>query len=141
VEAFRGALARRGVPRDAYTPVEGYFAESLPRLGPDGPPRDIALAYVDYDVYSSTVTVLQFLEQRLKHGMIVAFDDYHCWTDSDVSGERAALAEFAADHPEWNFQRYLSIDWGGVAFVVEDASRVWPGPDAPSAGAPRRRRS
>ena len=137
LDAFQLTLAARRVPRDAYTPVEGYFAESLPRLGRDGPPGDIALAYIDCDLYSSTVTVLEFLEPRLKHGMIVAFDDYYCWTDSDVSGERAALGEFAADHPEWNFHRYLSIDWGGVAFVVEDASRGWPGPDAASDRAPR----
>jgi O-methyltransferase len=122
VEDFHSVLATRGVPREAYTTVEGYFAESLPPLGSDGPPRDIALAYVDCDLYSSTVSVLGFLEPRLKHGMILAFDDYYCWTDSDVSGERAALDEFAADHPEWNFHQYMSIDWGGVAFVVEDAS-------------------
>jgi O-methyltransferase len=123
VDDFRAVLATRGVPRDGYTTIEGYFAESLPPLGPDGPPRDIALAYVDCDLYSSTVSVLEFLEPRLKHGMILAFDDYYCWTDSDVSGERAALGEFAADHPEWNFHRYTSIDWGGLAFVVEDAAR------------------
>jgi O-methyltransferase len=122
VEDFHSMLATRGVPRDAYTTVEGYFAESLPPLGTDGPPQDIALAFVDCDLYSSTVSVLTFLEPRLKHGMILAFDDYYCWTDSDVSGERAALDEFAADHPEWNFHRYMSIDWGGVAFVVENAS-------------------
>jgi O-methyltransferase len=122
VEDFHAVLATRGVPREAYTTVEGYFAESLPPLGSDGPPRDIALAYVDCDLYSSTVSVLGFLEPRLKHGMFLAFDDYYCWTASDVSGERAALDEFAADHPEWNFHRYMSIDWGGVAFVVEDAS-------------------
>ena len=84
--------------------------------------RDIALGYVDCDLYSSTVSVLEFLEPRLKHGMVLAFDDYYCWTDTDVSGERAALDEFAADHPEWNFHRYMAIDWAGVAFVVEDAS-------------------
>lgn len=80
VEDFHAVLATRGVPREAYTTVEGYFAESLPPLGSDGPPRDIALAYVDCDLYSSTVSVLGFLEPRLKHGMILAFDDYNCWT-------------------------------------------------------------
>jgi hypothetical protein len=59
VETFHSVLAARGVPRDVYTTVEGYFAESLPALG---------------------------------------------------SGERAALGEFAADHPEWNFHRYMTID-------------------------------
>jgi hypothetical protein len=122
VDDFCSVLTTRGVPQDAYTTVEGDFAESLPRLASDSEPRDIALAYIACDVYSSTISALEFLRPRLKHGMILAFDDYYCWTDSDVSGERAALAEFAADHPEWNFHRYMSIDWDGVAFVVEDAS-------------------
>jgi O-methyltransferase len=122
VDEFHSVLATRGVPRDAYTTVEGHFAESLPRLGSDGPPRDIALAYIDCKLYSSTASVLEFLQPRLKHGMILAFDGYYCWTESQVSGERAALDEFAAEHPEWNFHRYMSIDWDGVAFVVEDAS-------------------
>jgi O-methyltransferase len=122
VDDFHSVLATRGVPRDAYTTVEGDFAESLPRLGSHAEPRDVALAYIACDLYSSTVSVLEFLEPRLKHGMILAFDDYYCWTDSDVSGERAALEEFAAKHPEWNFHRYMSIDWDGAAFVVENGS-------------------
>jgi O-methyltransferase len=122
VEGFHSVLTTRGVPRDTCTTVDGYFAESLPRLGSDGPLRDIALAYIDCDVYSSTVSVLELLRPRLEHGMILAFDDYYCWTESQVSGERAAVDEFAADHPEWNIHRYMSIDWDGVAFVVEDAS-------------------
>ena len=139
VEDFHSVLDARGVPRDAYTTVEGYFAESLPALGSDGRPRDIALAYIDCDLYSSTVSVLEFLEPRLKHGMILAFDDYYCWTDSNVSGERAALDEFAAHHPEWNFHRYMSIDWAGVAFVVEDASTRGSSSDTTAATEPHRR--
>jgi O-methyltransferase len=122
VDTFHSTLAARGVPRDAYTTVEGYFAETLPPLGPDGAPRDIALAYVDCDLYSSALSVLEFLAPRLKHCMILAFDDYYCWTPTDVSGERAALREFAAAHPEWNLHRYMAIDWDGIAFVVEATS-------------------
>ena len=122
VDDFHSVLATRGVPRDAYTTVDGDFAASLPRLGSHAEPRDIALAYIACDLYSSTVSVLEFLEPRIKHGMILAFDDYYCWTASDVSGERAALETFAADHPEWNFHRYMAIDWDGAAFVVENAS-------------------
>jgi O-methyltransferase len=125
VDDFHAVLATRGVPRDGYTTIEGYFAESLPPLGPDGPPRDIALAYV-----RRLRSVLQHGERvgvprapAQKHGMILAFDDYYCWTRSDVSGERAALGEFAGDQPESNVHRYMSIDWGGLAFVVEDATR------------------
>ena len=52
----------------------------------DVPPTNIALAYIDCDMYSSTKTVLEFLLPRLKHGRTLAFDDYFCWADDRVSG-------------------------------------------------------
>jgi hypothetical protein len=122
VEAFHASCAGFGVPRDAYTAVEGYYVDTLPPLGRDGEPRDIAVVYIDCNLYSSTVTVLEFLAPRLKPGMIVGFDDYFlCNPDTGVSGEREALSEFLAAHPEWHFQRFKDIHWGGVAFVVERA--------------------
>ncbi len=124
VDKFHAACERLGVPRDAYTAVEGYYNETLPPLGPNGAPADVALAYIDCDLYSSTVTVLEFLEPRLKHGMIVAFDDWFCWSPTEVSGERAALGEFLADHPEWTFSRYKDIHWSGVSFVVERTDTI-----------------
>jgi hypothetical protein len=122
--AFRAAVADRGVPAGAYTTVPGYFERTLPPLGPDGAPADIALAYVDCNMYSSTVTVLEFLASRLKHGMVVAFDDYYCWSPSGPSGERAALIEFGRSHPEWHFLPFSRFNWAGLAFVVEDASTL-----------------
>lgn len=119
VENFHAANAQHGVARDAYTAVEGYYRDTLPALGDDGPPTDIALAYVDCDLYSSSVSVLEFLGPRLKHGMIVAFDDWFCWSPTERSGERVALEEFLREHPEWNFHRYRNIHWSGLAFVVE----------------------
>lgn len=119
LDRFLAQCDAHGIPRAAYTTVVGFYEASLPPLGPDGPPTDIALAYVDCNMYSSTVTALEFLAPRLKHGMIVAFDDYYCWSAADVSGERAALDEFLAGHPQWNVLRFKDPTWGGASFVVE----------------------
>ena len=119
VDNFHAACAHNGVARDAYTTVEGYYRDSLPPRGSDGAPADIALAYIDCDLYSSAVDVLEFLAPRLKHGMIVAFDDYYCWTPKDASGERVAMHEFLTAHAQWNFHRYKDIHWSGTSFVVE----------------------
>lgn len=118
---FHEACARFGVPRTAYTPVVGFFEDTLPPLGVDGAPVDIALAYVDCNMHSSTLTVLDFLAPRLKHGMIVAFDDYSLWSPTDVSGQRRALHDFQQAHPEWWFQPFKDVHWGGRSFVVERA--------------------
>jgi O-methyltransferase len=120
VEAFHATCAGFGVPRDAYTTVEGYYEDTLPPLGTGGEPRDIAIAYIDCNLYSSTVTVFDFLGPRLKPGMIVGFDDWFLYNrDSGASGEREALSEFLDAHPQWHFHRFKDIHWGGVAFVVE----------------------
>jgi hypothetical protein len=124
IDRFHELCAGYGVPRDAYTAVAGYYDQTLPPFGDDGGPVDIALAYVDCNMYSSTVTVLEFLRPRLKHGMIVAFDDYFCWSPTDPSGERVALLEFEAANPQWHFQHFKDFNWAGRAFVVEDAARL-----------------
>lgn len=119
---FREDCERYGVPIEAVTTVPGWFSDTLPALGDRGEPADIALAYVDCNMYSSTVTVLEFLEPRLKHGMVLAFDDYHMWTSTDVSGQRRALHEFAAAHPEWRFVPFKEVHWGARSFVVENGA-------------------
>ena len=125
VEAFRAMCDDHGVPRSAYTTVVGYYDETLPALG-DGGPTDVALAYLDCNMYSSTVAALDFLSPRLKQGMVLAFDDYWCWSAGDVSGERSAFLEFAAAHPQWHFERFKDVNWGGLSFVVELADRLTP---------------
>lgn len=125
VEAFRAMCDDHGVPRSAYTTVVGYYDETLPALG-DGGPTDVALAYLDCNMYSSTVAALDFLSPRLKQGMVLAFDDYWCWSAGDVSGERSAFLEFAAAHPQWHFERFKDVNWGGLSFVVEQADRLTP---------------
>jgi hypothetical protein len=127
VDQFHAACAAHGIPRDAYTAVEGYYSDTLPPLGADQPPTDIALAYIDCNMYSSAVSVFEFLSPRLKHGMVIGFDDYWCWSATEVSGERSAFAEFQAAHPQWTFVRYKDVHRIGLSFVVEDASRLLPG--------------
>lgn len=121
VDAFHAACAAHGIPRDAYTAVEGYYSDTVAHLPPDAPPVDIALAYIDCNMYSSAVTALEFLRPRLKHGMILAFDDWFCWTPTTVSGEREAFEELAAACPQWHFERYKDVHRAGVSFVVEHA--------------------
>ena len=120
LEEFHTLLAARDVPRSAYQVVPGFFEETLAKPTSDASlPRDIALAYVDCDLYSSTLTVLQFLLPRLKHGMIIAFDDYYCCSSNQLSGERRAQLEIFDENPEWTLIPYLQFGWHGMSFLVE----------------------
>lgn len=122
LSAFVRDCLNAGMTTDDFSVVEGFYDKTL---APDlvaraAYPRDIALAYVDCDLYSSTKPVLDFLGTRLKHGMVIALDDYYCWWDKGIAGERVAFEEFKAAHPQYNFLPYLQIGWHGQSFIVED---------------------
>jgi O-methyltransferase len=127
LEEFHRRCRVHRVPRDAYTVVPGFFEETLGPGASGARPEKIRLAYVDCDMYSSTQTVLRFLEPRLQHGMILAFDDYYCCSASLPSGERLAAAEMFATHPRFRLVPYVQFGWHGMSFLVEQT-----GPGQPS---------
>ena len=118
VAEFRAACAKRGIPRDAYTVVPGFYEETVARMSPMDEPADIALAYVDCDLYTSTRTVLEFLRPRLKHGMIVAFDDYFCWP---ASGRRC----WSSPPPMRSGPGYRTSSTAGTGCRSSSKPRPW----------------
>lgn len=118
VEQFHRLCARAGMPRQRYSVVEGLYHETLSSHASGPRPEAVAVAYVDCDLYSSTVDVLRFLEPRLRPGGIIAFDDYFCTNPDGPSGERrAALEHFASS--AWQLVPYVQYGWAGLSFVVE----------------------
>ena len=120
LDKFHKLCAANGVPRDSYTVVPGFYDQTLPAMKNKDAPSNIALAYIDCDLYSSTKDVLQFLMPRLKHGMIIAFDDYYCWSSTQISGERIAMIEFFSNNSQWELVRFMRIGWHGLSYIVED---------------------
>jgi hypothetical protein len=118
VDEFRALCGRKGISN--YDLIPGFYKDTLRTAAPAFfPPGSIAFAYVDCDVYSSTLDVLRFLLPRLKPGMIVAFDDYWCFGEGKLSGERRAFLEVFASARGWRFEPYQPFHWAGMAFVVE----------------------
>jgi O-methyltransferase len=115
---FVAQCARNGVPETSYTIVPGFFSDTLSKLKN---PNDIAMAFIDCDMYSSTVDVLTFLKPRLKHGMILAFDDYYCYSSTQPAGEKQAFDEFMASMPEWTSVPYHDFHWAGASFIIQRA--------------------
>ncbi|MDH4021902.1 MAG: TylF/MycF family methyltransferase [Gammaproteobacteria bacterium] len=120
LQEFHGICARDGIPVSAYDVVPGFYHDTLDRMSAGDAPVNIALAFIDCDMYSSTKSVLRFLMPRLKHGMIIAFDDYFCWSATQVSGERRAMLEAFGRHERWQLLPYTQFGYHGQSFVVED---------------------
>lgn len=116
LQKFIAICRRNRIATSDYEVVSGYFDETLENRVQ---PSNICLAYVDCDMYTSALSVLGFLKRRLKHGMIIAFDDYYCWSNRFPSGERKAFLETLQHLSVWKLVPYLQYGWSGMSFVVE----------------------
>ncbi len=120
-DEFRKICRENNIPESQNEIVAGYYEDTLTKSYTGPLPSNLCLAYIDCDMYSSTKTVLEFLLARLKHGMIIAFDDYYCWSATQVSGERKACADVFRDNEEWTLVPFMQFGGGGggMSFVVE----------------------
>ena len=94
----------------------GSFDESLPRWA-QANQDPIAFLHVDCDLYQSTKTIFGVLEERLRPGLVIVFDEYfgyHQWQQ----GEHKAFQEFIA-RTGYGF-RYLSHAYHQVAVRLMD---------------------
>jgi hypothetical protein len=103
--SFLDQCKTEGIPRDRFEVVKGFYSHTL---SPESPgyerlPKDAALVYVDRDLYTSTKAVIDFLTPRLKHGMIVAFDDDFCASADAIAGERLAFLKLQKAMPRFRF--------------------------------------
>lgn len=69
----------------------GLFSETLPDFDW---PEHVGLVHIDCDLYSSTKTVLEYLEPHLKPGCYIVFDEYHGY-EGHEEHEMRAWREFA----------------------------------------------
>jgi hypothetical protein len=117
---FVAVLDEHQIPRDQYTMVKGFYRDTLFTSAAENYCRNISMAYVDCDMYESTVDVLKFLRPRLKNGMVIVFDDYYCFWSDGVSGERVAFLEMGREVGEqYNFLPWMRVGWAGQSFIVE----------------------
>jgi len=119
--SFHWHCQAAGMTERDYTAVQGFYDQSLAPAATGLRPDKIRLAYIDCDLYSSTRDVLRFLLPRFQHGMILAFDDYYCYSATQPSGERLAAAELVRENPGWRLLPYVQFGWHGMSFIVERA--------------------
>lgn len=108
-----------GMPRERLTTVKGFYDESLtPALQQRLLPKKAAVVYVDCDLYTSTVPVLEFIVPFLQTGTVIVFDDWNCFYGDSERGERRAWREFLAAHPNLRFETFVSTN-EAQAFICQ----------------------
>ena len=114
--AFEARLRRARVPAADVEIVEGFFDATLDPAVVE--PRQVAIAWVDCDLYASTVPVLDFLTGRLAQGAILLFDDWFCFKGDPTVGEAKACAEWLERNPGITLIPWRQFNWAGQAFIV-----------------------
>lgn len=116
---FEQNLRRAKVDTTRVTITEGFYDTSLR----DTKPQELglssaAIVWVDCDLYSSTVDVLDFITDLLRDGSVLIFDDWYCFHSRPDRGEQRACAEWLERNPSITLVPYRDFHWGGQSFVV-----------------------
>ena len=98
--------------------IKGFYNQSLTKQLAQGLPRKVGFVHIDVDLYSSTVTVLEFIKDHLANGTVVLFDDWYCFPPGKEMGEKKALKEFLKKYPQFQFSEWKNYSGFGKSFFV-----------------------
>jgi len=99
--------------------IEGYYEKSLTDKLSERLPKSVGFVHIDVDLYSSTVTVLDFIKKFLVSGTVILFDDWYCFPPGKEMGERKALNEFLNKYPEIELEEWKNYSTFGKSFIVK----------------------
>ena len=104
--------------------IKGFYEDTLPDFN-FGKTEQVALAYIDCDYYSSTKACLDFLDGKIQHGCLLAFDDWDCYYSDPQRGQKLAFSEFRKNkRDKYHFEELCDIASGGRCFVVLEIKKM-----------------
>lgn len=119
-ELFRNRISDAGLDMDRVTITKGWFNESLNKKAADALNlRQIAVAYIDCDIYESSVDVLNFITPYLKTGSVLIFDDWFRNKGISSTGVQGAALDWLKSNPQITLQHYYNCDTRTALFIVK----------------------
>lgn len=118
-EELERNLTEAGVDWSRTVLVEGFFEDTLTDgLIAEHDIRRIGVAMIDCDLYSSTATVLCWLERLVGEGTILVMDDWNCFGGDEDRGQRRAMREFLTRNPHLRLEPLVSYGLNSQAFLL-----------------------
>lgn len=122
IESFRKNVRRNIGDLSHVHIVQGWFDKTLVE---DHPAltgmQEVAIAWIDCDLYESAVPVLNFLTARVQDGSILFFDDWFNFKGRSDCGEQKACAEWLQRNQQITLAEYSRFGSCGKSFVVQIA--------------------
>ncbi len=117
---FKANLESRGLDMNRIITVPGWFDQTLNQAQAENIElQNVSVAWIDCDLYESTIPVLKFITSFLNTGSVVVFDDWRCFRNHPDFGEQRACREWLTDNPSIHINELLSFGWNGIAFTIE----------------------
>jgi O-methyltransferase len=116
---FEKNLIAGGTDMSRVSMIKGWFDETLkPGSGKTEMVHKVAAAWIDCDLYESTVPVLDFLTGRLSVGSVLLFDDWRCYRNLAEFGQQRACREWLERNPQIKLNSFVDFGFHGQAFTV-----------------------
>jgi hypothetical protein len=89
--------------------VPGFYNESLKEdVKETFQLKAASIVMIDCDLYSSTVSVLEFITNLVQDGTILIFDDWYAYKGSPNRGERLATQEWIKKNPKFSLSPFAA---------------------------------
>ncbi|MBI4849796.1 MAG: class I SAM-dependent methyltransferase [Nitrospirae bacterium] len=112
-------IENAGVNMERVKLVKGWFDRTLtPQMAESNGIDKIAAAWIDCDLYESTVPVLSFITPYLSVGSVILFDDWRCFRNLPDYGQQRACREWLDANPQIVLKEFISFGFHGQSFTV-----------------------
>jgi len=119
LNTFEQNLRIAGVDLKRVDTIKGWFDQTLvPDNQYSKSIGKVAAAWIDCDLYESTIPVLDFLTDRLSVGSVLLFDDWRCYRNLADFGQQRACREWVEHNPQIQLNNFVDFGFHGQAFTV-----------------------
>ncbi len=120
---FLNNINKNGVDLSKVTTTKGWFNESLnAECVQKIELKKIAIAYIDCDLFDSTVPILKFITPFLRTGTILIFDDWFRNGGYVNNGVQGAVLDWLNRNQNIILQHYHNSDTRTATFIVRESS-------------------
>tara|TARA_B100001250_G_scaffold65148_1_gene51604 strand:- start:18603 stop:19403 length:801 start_codon:yes stop_codon:yes gene_type:complete len=119
-EVFLNRLKEAKLDLSRVTTTKGWFNESLTvDTAKNISLKDVAIAYIDCDLYEPALDSLNFITPYIKSGTILVFDDWFRNKGNPKEGVQGAVLKWLESNPNIYLQHYYSCDTRTTLFIVQ----------------------
>jgi len=115
-------LTAKGVDWNKTFLIEGFFNETLnEETKKKYKMNKISVGLIDCDLYSSTVDVLNFIQDMIMDKTILIFDDWNAFKKDNERGQRKAFREFLEMNKQFSAEEFFAYGLYGRVFILRQS--------------------